>query len=74
MDIDLLDSVDKYLKSIACIRDTISHIFEIRLNPQTPQDIFTMNQNNIIDWSKKNIKLISEYGLNFYDFIYCIFR
>ena len=68
MDIDLSDCVDKYLKSISSIRDTISQIFEMRLNPQTPQDIFTMNQNNIIDWSKQNIKLISEYGLNFYDF------
>jgi len=68
MDIDLSDCVDKYLESIDCIRDTISQIFEMRLNPQISQDIFSMNKNNIIDWSKKNIKLISEYGLNFYDF------
>jgi hypothetical protein len=67
MDINLSDSVDKYLKSIESIRDTISQIFEIRLNPQTSQDIFTMNENNIIDWSKKNIKLLSEYGLKFYN-------
>jgi hypothetical protein len=68
MDINLSDSVDKYLKSIDSVRDTISQIFEIRLNPQISQDIFTTNQNNIIDWSKQNIKLISEYGLNFYNF------